>query len=190
MMRRLTIALVLAFYSFCISCSGSLDKEDYVKWVRDYDHGLHSKVVIDPYVFDLQYLPPEYKWIQESHSGGEKFKSTQNSFQYYILRISFKDPSIDFIKGVSEDKKVWERRAYYFSYNFQDEIYLEQDGQRYPCVMFHFENAFDLRPERNFVLGFDAALSDQSTLLIDSPAFGDGLVKISISKKDIPTVDL
>ncbi|MBL3655115.1 hypothetical protein [Fulvivirga sediminis] len=181
---------IASLISLLVSCSGKMDKAEYAKWVKDYDHGLHAHIAKGAYIFDLQYLPPEYKWLQEGHGQPMEALPEESPIEYYILKVGFKDHSIDLIKGVSEDKNVWEQRAYYFSYQFQDNISLEQDGKHYPCVMFHFEKAFDLRAERNFVLGFAATHAEKSILVIDSPAFGEETIKITINKEDIPTVDL
>lgn len=188
---NLFVAMLIA------SCSKQqeMDNKEYIKWVQSYGNGLHVKKIVQPYVFDVQYWPPAYRWLQMQ---GKNLSDKQDlehiledELQYYLLRIGFEDKHIDFIKRDSKDKKVWEERTYYFSYRFQEHIYLEEGDLKLSCELYHFERAFDLRPERVFVLGFASDREIEiAKLVIESAAFGSQPIKIPVSKMNIPTLKL
>ena len=43
------------------SCSGSMSKDEYSRWIKDYDNGLHVKATHGHFVYDVQYVPGEWK---------------------------------------------------------------------------------------------------------------------------------
>lgn len=177
------------------ACGQKMDRKEYIEWVQDYSNGLHVKKNVNHYIFDVQYLPPAYRWFQvhrdKSSDTPMEMQFSKDGLQYYLLKIGFADGKTDLIKGVAKDKKIWEKRAYYFSYRFQQHLYLEEDGRKLPCELFHFEKAFDLRPERTFVLGFASGQGmKEINMVINSPAFDTGPVKIPISKMNIPKPEL
>lgn len=192
--RALGISLAIVTLA---GCSGKLDREAYVKWIRDYDHELHVKEEHDEFVFDLQYTPADYVWLQRNatttdHATYEAEKKDIEQTQYYTLTISVKDDATDFIDYGISDIQEKQRKLYYFSYLFQDDIKLEENGEQLPCVLFHFEKPVDLKRSRTFMLGFENIHPDakEARLVISSPQFGSLPFKIKISKDHIPTLDI
>lgn len=169
------------------SCSNQLSSEDYIRWVRDYDNGLHVKKDVDVFTFDLQYQPISYlKLINRSNSVDS---SPSDSMQYYILKIGLVQGDNDIINYQVQNTVEKQQRLYYLSYLFQNSIYLEDNGVKFPCSLFHFEQS-DMDGARTFVLGFPKSNGEEPSLIVDSPMFGSLPVKIKIYRHDIPTVKL
>lgn len=177
---------------FCIllaSCSRTLEREEYVRWVEDYTNGLHIQKAAAGFVFDLQYLPAAYRSLLNSPSGTPT--SAEQGMQYYTLKIDLKDSPGDIISYHVRDISEKQQRLYYFSYLFQNDLYLEEAGEKIPCVLFHFEQS-DLQTSRTFVLGFETSgeTLEESSLVIDSQQFDSLPIKIKVSKQNIPVLKL
>ena len=57
-MNRLLIFFSIIFIN--VGCNNSLNKKDYIVWIRDYENGLHKKVTHENMIFDVQYKPIDY----------------------------------------------------------------------------------------------------------------------------------
>jgi hypothetical protein len=192
---------VIIFYSsvwLCIAtgCSTRMGRQDYIAWVRDYENGLHKQQVSNEFVFDLQYKPSEYIFLQRNPgllSDSQKSEELQkiSSIQYYTLILSNKD-KIDLVEYGVNNIAEKQQKEYYFSYNFQDDITLEEDNKVLPCVLFHFERPSTPDGGRTFVLGFENQdkFSSEANIIIRSDLLGSLPVKIKIIKSNTPQVDL
>jgi hypothetical protein len=181
----------LAFYCCAVlwSCSGSLERDEYIQWIEDYNNGLHVRKTVNEFGFDLQYHPPAYVTLMNPSQSDD---GNQQGFQQYVLRIALADQSTDIVTYSAQSLSDKQQRQYYFSYLFQNDVYLEQDGKQIPCVLFHAEQS-DLNKSRAFILGFESAPgkeNDASVLVINSPLFGSLPVKIKILKQNIPSLKL
>jgi hypothetical protein len=182
-------------FALCISmmsCSGQLDKNEYVKWVQSYENGLHVRKEWSQFVFDLQYQPSDFLALTNSERTRETSSSSKSSpLQYYLLTISCKDPQYDILTYDVANITEKQQRVYYYSYLFQQDIFLEEAGSRFPCVLFHFEQA-GMNSGRKFLLGFDAPVEEEgeSTLVVQSSQFGSLPIKITVTKQNIPKVKI
>lgn len=182
---------------FLAGCNSKLDSNQYIKWVRDTENQLHVKTSASNFVFDVQYQPADYILLQRAGGQIDKnryasLREEVQSIQYYTLTISVADEKTDFIDFNVHDLSEKQRKLYYFSYEFQNDIQVMEDGKLLPCVLFHFERPVDLKPARTFVLGFENLnpQSKESTLQISSRYLGGEPVKIKIVKENIPTLEL
>jgi hypothetical protein len=182
------------------ACSTQLEKEDYVAWVTDYQHDLHVKKDYSEFTFDVQYQPLDYAFILQEHQPTaedlEVFKKNNKSIQHYILKVALKSGGADIISVGAVDAMDRQQNLYYFSYRFQDDISLEENGRIIPCTLFHFERQSDLSGAQTFVLGFDNAADHKDAsdgeahLVIRSPYFSSLPIKIKVSKNNIPSLVL
>jgi hypothetical protein len=168
-----------------------------------FHYSLISIVLLQDYsefTFDVQYQPHDYAFILQ---GGiptatdlEVFKKNNSSIQHYILKIALKGGGADIISHGVVDEMDQQQKLYYFSYRFQDDISLEENGEVIPCTLFHFERQSDLSGGRTFVLGFENAASSKAPsdrnaqLVIKSPYFSSLPIKIKVSKNNIPSLVL
>ena len=177
------------------ACTGPLNAKDYIAWVRDHDNGLRVTREANNFVFDLQYQPAEYVWLQRN-KGDIKREEIRNDklamdeLQYYTLTIGVKDNLADFVDYSVQSINEKQEKLYYLSYGFQQDIKLKENGRTLPCVLFHFERTLDLKPTRTFVLGFENSdeTATEAKLIIDSDWLGSIPVKMKVSKENIPTL--
>jgi hypothetical protein len=83
--------------------------------------------------------------------------------------------------GIS-DRNAFQQRLYHLSYQLKDEVHLEQGGEKFPCVLYHFERAQDLHDQRVVVMAFEvgAPLFSGTSLIIKSDLFANEPVQIKL----------
>lgn len=177
--------IVFSVGSILLACSSKLDKDGFIEWVKNYENGLHIKKTYSEFVFDLQYAPQPYLSLISNRP-----PTVHDSLQYYILRVGLTDDGNFMQYGVSNATEQ-QQRLYYFSYLFQNDLTLEENNVRKPCVLFHFEQS-TLAKEKVFILAFENSNTDapNTKLVIDSPVFGSFPIKMTISKENIPAVKI
>jgi len=177
--------------SLLLSCQSSLYEKDYISWIEDKSNGLHVVKEFNGFVFDLQYQPNDFLWLQSNkkENSGLISRSNQES-QHYLLKIKTEDMKYDWIKSVGNLEM--QNKLYYFSYLFQNDIYIEEEGVIVPCTMVHFEQGQRTGATKVFLLSFENKFPDgkTSTLVIDSNYFGSLPVRIKVSKNDIPNLKI
>lgn len=174
------------------SCLKGLEREDYIKWIRDPKNGLHAIKELNGFVFDLQYQPSDYVWLQSSEKGQINSANQADNIQHFILRVSLTDPAHDLINSNIDNNSEKQEKLYYFSYLFQNDIQLEEKGKLIPCVLFHFEKIQDLKHSRTFLLGFEnnEPKEKEVKVVIQSEQFGSLPIRIRINKENIPTLKI
>jgi hypothetical protein len=183
--QYLVISSIVSVFSF-FGCQNSLSKDEYVHWVLDYNNGLHVNKKFGEYLFDVQYQPRDFIRILRNDFNFD------DSLEYFTLQIHLKDSTSDFMTYHVSNVVEKQQRLYYFSYLFQDGIFLEEANEKHPCVLYHFEQA-DVLHKRTFILAFEKSASKQikeAKLIIDSPYFGSLPIAIKISKVNIPSLKL
>jgi hypothetical protein len=183
--KRLTQTVVLLELLVLSACREKLAPDQYVAWIQDYDHGLHAKREYGDYIFDAQFQPADFFKLTDAHPASPVSDSL--AMQYYLLKISCKDTSQDPIRYHISNASEWQQRIYYYAYLFQNDIYLEENGVKYPCVLYHFEQS-DISTQRIIALGFETPAhgAGTSTILIESQQFGSLPLRIEIVKEKIP----
>jgi hypothetical protein len=167
-----------------VSCG--LEPNEYIAWVRDYDNGLHVKKSFNDFEFDVQYQTPDYLALISPSSEAH----VNDSLQHYILNIGVVNSSISIAEYKAENLSDKQRRLYYLSYNFQNDIFLEEEGAVLPCVLFHAEQSLSPGNTKTFLVAFKGNPSrdeGETKLIIKSDLFGSLPVKIKILKSS-PTV--
>jgi hypothetical protein len=190
---RLYSIIALAFCTLPCACNKRIDRNDYFAKINSHDSGLHNKVVSGTFYFDVLYTPPEYQVLLNSDEALTKeqvadLAAKNRALQYYQLEIGVLDNSADLVQTLSRNKDVSEQVLYYLSYRFQNDIFLEAQGQKYQCALFHFERSFDLRNSRKFLLAFENDPSEEVFLVVDSKLLSESSVKVPIDKSNIPAL--
>lgn len=195
-MNKYSNYLLVISVVWWVACQNDLSKTDYINWVQDYENKLHAHKKVGDYFFDLQYQPPEYLQLLRQNSSEATDKSTSSTvaddLQYYKLEIGMSDGATDFVNYGIERIADKQKKIYYLSYTFQNDIYLKEAEETLPCVLFHFERSIDLKSSRTFVLAFENKFkgNQQAQLIIDSPLFGGVPIKIKVSKMNIPNFEV
>jgi hypothetical protein len=182
---------------FLVSCNSRLAPKEYLKWIQDYKNELHVLKNEGEYSFDLQYEPLQYKWLLQQDEASltqipDFQKDSLSDIQYYLLTIGLQNKDIDVIDYGLEDISQKQQKLYYFSYEFEHHINLEEGSKVLPCILFHFEKPLDLKPSRTFILGFENPFKDskEATLVIQSEYFGALPIKIKVKKNNIPELKI
>lgn len=190
---RVDLIVLLFFFT---GCNTRLDPESYIKWLRDYDNHAHTKITNDEFVFDVQYQPSEYVLLMRGVKAASRNAITQelqklSDIQYYVLTLSTIS-KVDLIRYGVNSEVERQQKQYYLSYNFQNDVTLEENGHTLPCVLFHSEQSAGVDGGRTFILGFENSSknSQEAKLVISSQLFGSLPIKISVKKSNIPQVNL
>lgn len=188
LIKLFVVLLCFSFTVFFTSCHSPLSGDDYVKWVRDYDNGLHAKKQEAGYEFDLQYQPPQYIMLQRA--GVAPGQGSGTTLQHYVLSISPSGSAADLVSYGVASHNERQQKLYYFSYEFQQDISLEENGKKLPCALFHYQRSNGITNISTFVLAFETSgiESKEATLVISSGHFSALPVRIRISKDNIPSL--
>lgn len=175
---------------FISACSKTLDPDAYIVWVKDTENGLRKVKKANGFVFNVQYKPFELIWLEK---GGDKSKgvNTQNEgLQYLELSIKPETGTASILNIHAGSQQELQQNLYYYSYLFEHDIFLEIDGEKFPCSLFHFERGVDVKPERTFSLGFDAPTPKNGlvTLLIKAERLSALPIRIQLEVSKIPTL--
>lgn len=178
MLLRITWLAVACLIFSCVSRDG----EEFVKWVRDYDNGLHVKQNSGEFLLDLQYQPGKYLKIIQGIE--HQTDTLHDGIQHYLLTIDLQSDNQNIVEYNCHTPEDMQRKLYYFSYLFQNDITLEENGNILPCVLFHFERSADLKKSRTFLLGFENhdKESEEARLVINSQHLGSLPIKIKVLK--------
>lgn len=186
--------MCLPFFLLVLTgCSSALEPKEYMQWVESYDNPLHLKCQAGAYVFDLQYKPAPYLVMQQEGAfspAALQQDTASGSMQYYTLTLGLANGKGDFLDYQVTTVAEQQEKLYYFSYTFQNDIYILENGRKLPCLLFHFERSYDLKPTRTFVLGFEnpSRGAMPTTVVIDSPGLQTGPVQFQINKTNTPTI--
>jgi len=174
--------LFLLFSGLLVACSYSSEK--YVAWVQNPENGLKKQVEFQNFVIDIQHKPTDYMLL--TNRGADK--SDQNaldSMQYYNLSMHVPK---EFCQQMENNQKLRD----YLSYNFQEDIYIQQGNDSLPCVLFHYERTLAMKCVASYVLGFENKSQDvnqERFIILKSPFFSEP-IRIAFSNLETPEVDL
>lgn len=177
---------------FVLGCQSHMSSDDYLGWVESYENGLHKRQQVGDFLIDIQYKPIVYNILRSNNPEEIEALKThsveQESALEFTLSLGLSQKGIDLLDFLSSNQRERQELIYYFSYQMSEDVYLEIDGQKTPCGLWHFERSFDLKNHRTFVMAFDRSQNTLSeiTLVIDSPLFGPVPIKTKIDLEDIP----
>ena len=188
-MRLISAISCFFLIAFFTSCNSALSSDAYVSWVKDYDNGLHVRKQFSEYNFDLQYLPSQYVMLQRQGAASVA-QDDGTVLQHYTLSVSLENNAADLITYNISNSADRQRRLYYFSYEFQQDITLEESGKVLPCALYHFEKGSGVSNISTFVLAFEnnGGASEEATLVINSAHFSALPIRIKVSKDNIPSL--
>jgi len=188
---RLNFTLVLGFIlSSFFACDSKLEAVDYIQWVNNYKNGLHTVTEANDLVFDLQFKPDQYRFIEQKGMA-TSYEVVDSVLQHYTLKISTKNGE-DLMRINSVSNADVQLNDYYFSYLFQDVIFLEEGGVVKPCELFHFEKYSDGSKRKVFNLAFENTGYEGADVfvIIKSERINTNPVRLKISKSHLPDLKI
>jgi hemerythrin-like domain-containing protein len=181
------VLLRLAYFTFGLlifcTCQPKLSQEEFLQWVNNYNNGLHVKHTFNGVVYDAQYLPPQ------ARNSLHKNPDPTTGLQHITLRIVAQDGT-DVLKRHATSAQDVQLNEYYYSYLFQEHIFLEQGDSLLPCALFHFERNVDQTNSRVFNLAFENEEETQREffLIIKSDRLSAFPVRIKFTRNTLPDV--
>ena len=186
----LTIMVTITLF---LSCSSStLPVDELIAWVENADHGFEKEKVIGDLVFRARYKPLDYI-IAKEHVNKLLTDSSYQEAMERLEALEYVNFSIYPAEGKQFDVLNWgnisqqdhQERIYYYSFTFQQDIYIEQAGEKTPCELFHFVRDHGLSPVLNFALGFEKKpIQGDMKIVINDRVFGNGELNFIIKEKD------
>ncbi len=176
-----------------VQCKQVSTPKEYMAWIQDPQNGLLKTVQMGGYTFQLQYEPTQYVLLKR-HKGVlppkemyEKEVKELETTRFFTLSVSSPAGKLTQANDPTEYKRKWS----YYSFGFQQDLFLEENNQREPCVLYYFDHAQDqVGTSTQFVLGFQNSSGEKqgTTLCIDSDELGIGIFRIHISEQDLQKI--
>lgn len=142
-----------------MACSSAPDTPlAYLEWAKNNRDLLFQQQQSAGYAFELQYRPIPQIIGQELENLADKEKYNSRyqelkGLQYYNLYVRpLKAKGMSTINENQLNKPA--NLSRYLSYDMQKDLYLVENKDSLPCVLFHFESYADLNKKNNFVLAF------------------------------------
>jgi len=175
----------------CLATLGCLHKsaDDFIDWARDYKNGLHVHSIKSQYEFDIQFMPFPYQEILSS----KRLDSIDRQSNIYKLNLTIKTlDGEDFIQPAYITNHQGAQRDYYFTYQFENDIFLEFGDRKVACGLLHMERNTRSNGERFFHLIFepDFTITNDFVLSIESELISSIPIRFKIRNSNIPTVEL
>ena len=170
---------------------------NYINWIQNPENGLTKIKTIDDLKFMVQYKPYEYIVCMEEQSGNISDRLMEcrmkelEGMQYYDLKMQMKNNQGEILKAGLQSAEQYEKRVNYFSFHMQQDIQLVDGTDTLPCVMYHFERAYDVTPVCTVLLGFKkipANAFKPKTLLVYDRTFNKGLLKFTFKENRMQTL--
>lgn len=202
-LQKSKIFIVLAL--LVINFTGCNKKEliplDYVKWVEDESNGLRQTKVFGEVEVTVQYKPLDYVVAIEQKDPElkremlNKRKKDIEGLRHYMIRFSTVDKTQDFMKYDISSQEEYYAKQSYLSFGFQQDIWLVENGDTLPCVLFNCIRNYGISPNVDFAVAFDSGdkrdSDKEQTLIIDDKVLGIGTLKFKVTKEiisNIPTI--
>lgn len=193
--RLIQFSITILFILTCCTKS-ELTIQEYTQWISDYNNGLHVRKDVGTLVLDLQYKPSQLVMAQrQGLLIKEETQTISDSLlQYFTLKIGT-TASTDFLLHQAQNATDVQRNLYYYSYLFQNDLYIDYKGVRYPCVLYHFERATLQGKETIFNLAFEVPgvnhqSDDALTLVIASDHISSLPIRLEIFTRDTPNLQV
>src|ERR1035437_2351097 len=172
-----------------------LAPDEFVRWVKDEDHGLKKEKKIGDIVFSAQYKPVEYVICMEersthiSDSVVKRKKSELGDMLYLDFKIALEKGEGELLKYKLSSMAEYGDRVNYFSFKMQNDIFLVDGNDTISCTLFHFERAYDAVPYSTFVLGFpNNNKAGNKTLIYHDNIFKKGIIKLEFENNNLKAV--
>jgi hypothetical protein len=196
----ITMVLLVGVSCFFISWkhnSIALPPIDYIKWVKDPANGLDVSKKIGDVIYSIQYEPAEYivanmkKDTLLNSTVMRKEISNYQGMEYYIIQLKNAKSNTDILTLDLASKEEYYSREGYFSFDFQNDIYLVKGEETIPCTMFNYVPTYGISPHIDFLVAFvdkkdeSNNASEDRTIVIEDKIFNNGTIKLQVKKENI-----
>ena len=176
-----------------------LSPKEYSNWVNQYNQNpLIKEKKIDQINYELKFVPvaqminndlrkkeitkKEYDSLYREYSGME----------YYQLKLSIDDFNEEIIKYNLINAIQYQDRIKYVSFQMQNDINLEFEGNIVPCDLYHYERTYGVAPHAKILLGFSKEKIKEDikerTIVFDDQLFNKGLIKYNYTSDQLENI--
>jgi hypothetical protein len=188
--------LVGLFLFSLLSCKPKeVGSKLYVKYMNDTDNGLLKTKEISGIAFDLLYNTPELMAIRdagdESKIDLSKLIKEYEGLYYFNLRVRSAEQGEHILTELKKSREEILGMDSYMNFDMQHDFYLIDGADTCKCVLYTMDKTYGLSKDLNFSLAFDKKMQDSESekiLVYDDKIFGCGIVRFSISGKDISSI--
>ncbi|MBA3971200.1 MAG: hypothetical protein H0X46_03500 [Bacteroidetes bacterium] len=184
------LLMCFAFYS-CKKKQASA--KEYVSYIEDESNGLKVSKNIGDIHYSIQYKTTDYIIVKEKKNSIDKQNRQEklDGMQYYTVSYSLVGSNQDIMrKDLGGDGEYYER-VNYFSFGFQNDIYLVEGNDTLECKLYNYVRSFGLSPRADFVIAFDKKQKkeiEDKLVVLEDKVFGGGIIKLKITKKNIESL--
>lgn len=187
-----------------VSCSNQeLSLQEYISYIENSKKMLIQKKEFGDIIYELKFLPAEYRAIKNLSINKEKIeineykKQLQNYSSNYYFVLSFYSNSKDKspLKTLAKNKEDLSKINQYLMAKIQNDLYLEIDGKKIPCSLSHSEGDYGILDHHSLSVLFDKtnSKSEDVTFVYTDNLFQNGVIKFNYSENvfnELPKVKL
>jgi hypothetical protein len=169
-----------------------LSPKDYVHFAKSEKSNLLKVRELGDFKFEVFHQTVDYKLALEYQNNNNKTIAERTKeiegMDYFTLKITPLKGNESILKYNLQSEEDYQARLAYFSFDMQNDIFLEKSGKKVPCSLYHFERAYDLTNYRVFDLAFETnnnTASADKILILHSDFFETGPIKFIFKAKDL-----
>lgn len=181
--------LVIALFLSCSKAKQEMNPVALIQHVESENNGFQIAKEINGVLFKSRFEPAEYacaKQIVGNNIKGLKavaeYLESRSGLDYYSLEIENIKGNTDPLMIGIQSQQEYLARVDYFSYEFEQDVFLASNTDTLRCALFHYENSYGGMPKLRFLFAFPKSNTGR-TLIINDRIFKNGLVKLSFEKE-------
>lgn len=184
--------VVLPGLLFLVGCGPStMPLGHFAEWCQQPEHGLVKARQLSGFDFQLSYQPNQLVAKRNSLvPESDKALGFQN-WEYYHLKIGQEGGGRqELLKELAQSPEHYQQLVGALSFSYQSNISLKVGDQTLPCLHYHFERNYGLRPELDLVFAFknvDPQFEFDRQISIDDQLFGTGILNFQLEGTDLQT---
>lgn len=169
-----------------LSCNTAIvSPSEFAQWCGNAENGLVKVRDLGSMEFRLEYWPTQLVQLQ-SESGDP---ASHQGMEYFRFHIEDKNAiQTDLLRTLTGNNEEYQSLSQFLAFHFGDGIHLQVGAHRLPCVHYHFERNYGLRPGIDLVFAFentDPDFQHDRKLEIVDDIFGTGRLHFSFNREHI-----
>jgi hypothetical protein len=188
---------LVCFFTLLCSCrKAQLTQDEYIRYISDPENGLVLEKKIQDYKITLSYLPVEYMALKELKILNEPIenytliKDKYKDHNYFNLRIENLTGSNSPVRKDASDYPEYAQKLDYLTFFGQNDMKMVVNSDTIDCVLYNFENNFQLLPFNDIQMAFrNTQIPDTDLEIIwNDVVTGVGRVKFTLNKKNLNNI--
>jgi hypothetical protein len=195
--------LITGCFIWAACGQSTLGPEQYLQYVEDTNNGFVVEKELSGLHYVAMFKPAAYaalKDLTRKIPADEVDKAMFDTalveyqgLQYYTIKMGAKESGKDVLLYSLSSEQEYYQRINYYSALAQQDIYLVQQNDTFPCALYHYERTYGVSPYNNILLGFntgDSTENKPAKLHFKDEGFKTGLLIFNYEKTNQPTLKL